>query len=95
MKRLVYILILLMPVTGCVTVNSTTVETMTDGYLCELTGPMWISTNSEDVALHNELAKRGVRCSNGYVVTYSARTPSDKSLFILSIITSDSFTSEI
>ena len=64
MKRLVYILILLMPVTGCVTVNSTTVETMTDGYLCELTGPMWISTNSEDVALHNELAKRGVRCSN-------------------------------
>jgi len=49
--------------TGCVTVDSSTVQEMPSGYLCSLLDPnTWISTEAERSAIFAELNERGDDC---------------------------------
>lgn len=47
---------------GCVTMNTETARGMSSDYICELMGPAYLSTASEQRAAYDELARRGERC---------------------------------
>jgi len=47
---------------SCMSVNPESVRMMSDKQLCELLGPAWITTPSENEALHNEINRRGIQC---------------------------------
>lgn len=50
-------------VSGCVTVDSTTVQEMPTGYLCSFLDPnTWISTEAERSAIFAELKERNADC---------------------------------
>ena len=50
-------------VSGCVTVDSSTVQEMPTGYLCSFLDPnTWISTESERSAIFAELKERKADC---------------------------------
>lgn len=50
-------------VSGCVTVDSSTVQEMPTGYLCSFLDPnTWISTEAERSAIFAELKKRNADC---------------------------------
>ena len=68
--RIVLILAVVFVTVGCVTANSETVKEMGDGFICELLGPMWMSTPSEKNALYIETENRGLICANGYIAGY-------------------------
>ena len=54
---------------ACETVNKDTVVNMPTAKLCDLLGPNWITSPSEDIDIYKELEKRGASCFKGYVVS--------------------------
>lgn len=59
----VLVVIALIFVSGCVTVDSNTVKEMPTGYLCSFLDPnTWISTEQERSAIFAELRSRGADC---------------------------------
>lgn len=60
---------------GCVTVTKETTATMSDGFLCQMLGPMWVGTQDEHLAIRNELNRRGVICDYGRIVGYREAAP--------------------
>ena len=69
-KKTIRLLVIASLLSGCMTVNSDTTKVMSDGKLCELLGPMWITTSSERDAIYREIEERGLLCSDGQVVSY-------------------------
>ncbi|MHC4228130.1 MAG: hypothetical protein ACYSW0_11950 [Planctomycetota bacterium] len=74
--RFILLLFSSFAVSSCVTANTETVKGMSDGRLCELLGPAWISTASERDAIHEELKSRGASCVDGQVAAYGSK-PAD------------------
>lgn len=70
MRRSLFLLMLVNFVLGCVTTTPETVKTMSDQFLCEMLGPMWITTSEEQRVIGDELNRRGVVCDYGRIVGY-------------------------
>ena len=68
-----FLILTLLNVASCATVNSQTVKDMSDGRLCEFLGPAWITTASERDAIYREIEQRGVICLNGQVAGYQSK----------------------
>lgn len=60
-------LVAVVAVAGCETVNNETVKDMPSGYLCRmLDSREYISLPSEQRAIYAELERRGVECIDGH-----------------------------
>lgn len=80
-RRLLLLQLLLLPmivIVSCVTVNSETVKGMSNGQLCEYLGPAWITSASEREAIYREIEGRGVICLNGQVAGYQSKPDSPR-----------------
>ncbi len=67
---LLYICIVALTLSGCVTSQTQKLESMSDDSICELLGPEWSSTPEEKNLLRRELGRRGVICDHGRFIAH-------------------------
>ena len=60
--------IVTLTLSGCSTVQTHKLDSMSDDSICELLGPEWSSSVEEQHLLKKELARRGVICDRGRII---------------------------
>jgi len=77
-RTVIIMVIAIFAISGCVTVNTSTVRSMSSNRLCELVGPKWWNTPGENRTLRSEIRSRNLTCRNGYVVRYAGSNSSQQ-----------------